>query len=84
MEYKTNNMNLVWCHYKFTSDAFKCEIATMFGGDDAVNLTSELHDPNAQVNHLHKRRKQKDLAEGIGVVPAKYPLKVKLEIFSQL
>ena len=52
--------------------------------DDAVNLTSELHDPNAQVNHLHKRRKQKDLAEGTGVVPAKYPPKVKLEIFSQL
>ena len=52
--------------------------------DDAVNLTSELHDPNARVNHLHKRRKQKDLAEGTGVVPAKYPPNVKLEIFSQL
>ena len=52
--------------------------------DDAVNLTSELHNPNAQVNHLHKRRKQKDLAEGTGMVPAKYPPKVKLEIFSQL
>ena len=52
--------------------------------DDAVNLTSELHNPNAWVNHLHKRRKQKDLAEGTGVVLAKYPPKVKLEIFSQL
>ena len=52
--------------------------------DDAVNLTSEKHDPNAQMNHLHKRRKQKDLAEGTGVVPTKYPPKVKLEIFSQL
>ena len=52
--------------------------------DEAVNLTSELHDPNAQVNHLHKRRKQKDRAEGTGVVPTKYPPKVKLEIFSQL
>ena len=52
--------------------------------DDAVNLTNELHDLNAQVNHLHKRRKQKDLAEGTGVVLAKYSLKVKLEIFSQL
>ena len=52
--------------------------------DDAVNLTSEKHDPNAQMNHLHKRRKQKDLAEGTGVVPAKYPPNVKLEIFSQL
>ena len=52
--------------------------------DDAVNLTSEYHDPNAQINHLHKRRKQKDLAEDTGVVPTKYPPKVKLEIFSQL
>ena len=52
--------------------------------DDAVNLTGELHDPNVQVNHLHKRRKQKDLAKGTGVVPAEYPSKVKLEIFSQL
>ena len=52
--------------------------------DDAVNLTSEKHDPNAQMSQLHKRRKQKDLAEGTGVVPAKYPPKVKLEIFSQL
>ena len=50
--------------------------------DDAVNLTSEKHDPNAQMNHLHKRRKQKDLAGGTGVVSAKYPPKVKLEIFS--
>ena len=52
--------------------------------DDAVNLTSELHDPDVQVNHLHKRRKQKDLAEGTDVVPAEYPPKVKLKIFSQL
>ena len=52
--------------------------------DEAVNLTSELHDSNAQVNHLNKRRKQKDLAEGTGMVPAKYLPKVKLEIFSQL
>ena len=52
--------------------------------DDAVNLTSEKHDPYAQISHLHYRRKQKDLAEGTSVVPAKYPQKVKLEIFSQL
>ena len=55
-----------------------------FNIDDAVNLTSEKHDPYAQISHLHKRRKQKDLAEGTGVVPAKYLPKVKLEIFSQL
>ena len=52
--------------------------------DDAVNLTSEKHDPNAQMNHLQKEENKKDLAEGTGVVPAKYPPKVKLEIFSQL
>ena len=52
--------------------------------DEAVNLTSEKHDPCAQTSHLHKRRKQEYLAEGTGVEPAKYPPKVKLEIFSQL
>ena len=51
--------------------------------DEAVNLTSEKYDPCAQINHLHKRRKQKYLAEGTGVESAKYPPKVKLEIFSQ-
>ena len=52
--------------------------------DDVVNLTSEKHDSYAQISHLHKRRKQEDLVEGTDVVPAKYPPKVKLEIFSQL
>ena len=52
--------------------------------DETVNLTSEKHDPNAQENHLHKRRKQEDVAKGTGVVSAKYSLKVKLEVFSQL
>ena len=56
----------------------------LVGADDVVNLTSEKHDLNAQINHLHNRRKQKDPVEGTGVVPAKYPPKVKLEIFSQL
>ena len=55
----------------------------IIAGDDVVNLTSEKHDPNAQISHLHKRRKQKDLIEGTGVMPAKYPPKGKLEIFSQ-
>ena len=51
--------------------------------DEAVNLTSELHDPNARVNHLCKKEERKDLAESTSVVLAKYPPKVKLEIFSQ-
>ena len=46
--------------------------------DEAVNLTSEKHDLCVQISHLHKRRKQKYLAEGTGVEPAKYPPKVKL------
>ena len=59
-------------------------LCSKLGNDDVVNLISELYNLNTQVNYLHKKRKQKDLAEGIGVVPAKYLLKVKLEIFSQL
>ena len=27
--------------------------------EDAINLTSELHDPNARMNHLHKRKKER-------------------------
>ena len=49
--------------------------------DEAVNLTSEKHDPYARTV-TYKRRKQEHLAEGAGVEPAKYPLKVKLEIYS--
>ena len=52
--------------------------------DEVVNLTSEKHDPCAQTSHLHKKRKQEYLAEGTSVELAKYPPKVKLEIFSQL
>ena len=52
--------------------------------DKAVNLTSEQHGPNTQMNHLWKEENKKDLAEGASVVPAKCPPKVKLEIFSQL
>ena len=52
--------------------------------NDAVNLTSEQHGSNAQMNHLQKEENKKDLVEGVGVVPAKFSLKVKLEIFSQL
>ena len=29
--------------------------------DDAVNLTSEKHDPNAQMNHLQKEENKKTL-----------------------
>ena len=49
--------------------------------DEAVNLTSEKHDPCARTV-TYKRRKQEHLAEGAGVELAKYPPKVKLEIYS--
>ena len=54
--------------------------------DEAVNLTSEKHDPCARCARTvtYKRRKQEHLAEGAGVEPAKYPPKVKSEIFLQL
>ena len=51
--------------------------------DDAVKITSELHDPITRKSHLHNKKK-KDLTESTGVVPAKYPPKVKLELFSTL
>ena len=51
--------------------------------DDAVNITSELHDLNAQKSLL-RNKKEKDLTESIGVVPVKYPPKVKSKLFSQL
>ena len=46
MEYKTNNTNLVWCHYKFTSDALKCEIGTMFDGFKGDNANLEKNAPS--------------------------------------
>ena len=49
MEYKTNNTNLVWCRYKFTSDAFKCEIATMFGGFKGDNANLEKNAPSVEM-----------------------------------
>ena len=54
--------------------------------DEAVNLISEKQNPCAQTSHLHKIKKKKKeyLAEGSGVELAKYPPKVKLEIFLQL
>ena len=56
--------------------------------DNAVKITSELHNPNAWKSHLHKKNKIKnkkeDLTESIGVVPTENPPKVKFEFFSQL
>ena len=54
------------------------------GDDDADEFTSEMHDPCARSRYLQKRTKQEHLTEGTGVEPAKYPPKVKSEIFLQL
>ena len=52
--------------------------------DDAVILTSEMHDPCARSRYLQKRTKQEHLTESTGVEPVKHPPKVKSEIFLQL
>ena len=49
--------------------------------DDAENTTSKPHGPRVLQIAPAQR---KDLAESTGVVPAKYPPKVKLELFSLL
>ena len=42
--------------------------------DEAVNLTSKLHDPNARVNHLRKKEERKRLNRehqcGAGQIPS--------------
>ena len=40
---------------QFSSQIYK--LSMVF--DEAVNLTSELHDPNAQINHLRKKEERK-------------------------
>ena len=51
--------------------------------DDAVNITSELQSSSHVCNDTYTANKE-DLTKSTGVVPAKYPPKVKLELFSQL
>ena len=50
--------------------------------DDAVKITSELYDPRTLETITCK--KKENLIESTGVMPAKYHLKIKLELFSQL
>ena len=51
--------------------------------DDVINLTNKSHDSNRS-NESPAQKERKHLTESTGVVPAKYPPKVKLELFSQL
>ena len=51
--------------------------------DDAENLTSELHNA-CTLETTPAQQKGEDLTESTGVVPAKYPPKVKLELLSTL
>ena len=51
--------------------------------DDAWKITSEVHDKHAIQRHL-RNTKRKDLTESSGVVSAKYPPKVKLELLATL
>ena len=50
--------------------------------DDVVKITSELRDP-CTLETITCNKKD-NLTESTGVVPAKYPPKVKLELFSPL
>ena len=51
--------------------------------DDAWKITSEVHGKHAIQRHL-RNTKREDLIESTGVVPAKYPSKVKLELLATL
>ena len=50
--------------------------------DDAVKITSELHDPHTLETITYK--KKENLTKSTGMVLAKYSPKVKLELFLQL
>ena len=79
---------LYCCVPKFLSKKKKScmhyKVRTKFGVDDAENkVTSELHDTHT-LEIAPAQHKREDLAESIGVVPAKYPPKVKLELLTTL
>ena len=52
--------------------------------DDAWKITSEVHGKHAIQRHLRNTKKKEDLTESSGVVPAKYPPNVKLELLTTL
>ena len=51
--------------------------------DDAENTTSKSHDPRALLM-APAQQEERIFAECTGVVPAKYPPKIKSELFSLL
>ena len=51
--------------------------------DDAEKINSKLHGPHVFKQHLRSTKKE-NLIESIGVVSAKCPPKVKLELFTTL
>ena len=51
--------------------------------DDAKKITSKSHSPR-MIEIAPAQQKEEDLTESTSVVTAKYPPKVKLELFSQL
>ena len=51
--------------------------------DDAQKITSKPHNP-CTIEIVPAQQKKEDLTKSIGMVLAKYPPKVKLELFSQL
>ena len=51
--------------------------------DDAWKINSKVHGKHAIQRHLHNTKRE-DLTESTGVVPAEYPMKVKLEFLTTL
>ena len=60
--------------------AYKFRFPQMALTDDAVNITSELHDPNARKSHLHnkKRRPNREHRCGAGRIPSEGQVRIIL------
>ena len=61
----------------------KMQISFYLDNDDAWKINSELHGKHA-ITTTPAQHKKEDLTESTDVVPAEYPLKVKLEVVTTL
>ena len=69
--------------YSSSSSSYSLLGLTAMIADDAIKITSELHDPIAHKSYLYNK-KEKNLTESTGVMPVEYTPKVKSELSSQL
>ena len=61
----------------------KMQTSFYLDNDDAWKINSELHGKHA-ITTTPAQHKKEDLIESTDVVPAEYPLKVKLELVTTL